>query len=260
MNRQSVLHKVRWARSNQQRWRLHATPEENAPLPYDACDWTYVQHWLSRSDVRTAIHATTANMTQWRDCVDLDYPTPNTTKGVLHEYRELMDGTNWDILLYSGDADVVVNFIQTEKIVIGLRRQVLSPYTPWFYNGTLNLTTRQIGGWYVNYDRISWATVKGAGHLAPSILPAPMWQLVYSFLYTGRPGMPPSLAFPSHARTSRGKSKQDAILPLLLGVFVGLTISGVGLVVFFWATKKKPKPASPYVEHTPFAPRPSDTF
>ena len=157
------------------------------PPTYGPCNNNYMQDYLSRADVAAAIHAN--HVPNWQSCSPtINYPTPTTMPGVLPLYNRFFNETTWDIMFFSGDADTIVNFIQTEKIIISLNRSVKSNFSPWSYPDEFNATWTQLGGWYVKYDRVSWASVKGAGHMVAMYKPAEGYELFKSFVETGGPG------------------------------------------------------------------------
>ncbi|KPM03391.1 Serine carboxypeptidase-like protein [Sarcoptes scabiei] len=78
-------------------------------------------------------------------------------------------------LIYSGDIDIVCNFIGTEWFVHSLNLSSKSDYSPWIFSG-------QIGGFIKHYENLSFATVRGAGHMVPSDRPGAAQQLFHNFL------------------------------------------------------------------------------
>jgi serine carboxypeptidase-like clade 2 len=204
---------------------------------YGACADYYLGIYMNRPDVQRAIHADVG--TNWQECSDIiNYPTPATLPGVKPVYYDLMQNTNWSILIYSGTADTVVNFIQTEKVVISMNRPVVTPYTPWYYQDMFNYSWKQLGGFYVQYDRISWASVGGAGHMVPQYVPQSAIQLLNSFIATGKPGMsPPSGAGVAPdpallaAPAPQSSSVAVSVILCLVGFGAGILVGAV--VVFF---------------------------
>ena len=55
-----------------------------------------------------------------------------------------------------------------------MKRPLAKPqFTSWNYPDYWHANATQQGGFYLAYDRISWAGVKGAGHMVPQFAPAP---------------------------------------------------------------------------------------
>ncbi|KAL7236398.1 hypothetical protein ACSBR1_019643 [Camellia fascicularis] len=66
--------------------------------------------------------------------------------------------------LHGGDRDMVIPFVGTVKWMKSLNLTVVNDWRPWFVDG-------QVAGYTVKYSehgyRLTYATVKGAGHTAP---------------------------------------------------------------------------------------------
>jgi len=144
------------------------------PNPYPCID-DYVETYLNRNEVKQAIHAKSS--IRWEDCGNIPYSFG--TQSMLPYYKIFMDSTNWKILVYSGDADTVLNFISTEQWINDLKRPVKVPWRNWNYVGDFG---SQIGGWGFSYDRLTFKTVKGAGHMVPWFEPAASLQLLSDFI------------------------------------------------------------------------------
>jgi len=151
-----------------------STMKRFVPNPPDCID-DWVQNYLDESSVQTSIHA---QSTQWVDCGGPEYDF--STESMIPLYRMFMANTDWKIWVYSGDADTVLNFIATEAWILNQNMTVVSPWNVWYYSQIDG--TSQIGGWNVQFDRLPYTTVKGAGHMVPWFQPAPAFQLFTSFL------------------------------------------------------------------------------
>mgnify|MGYP002385327363 CR=1 FL=1 len=81
-----------------------------------------------------------------------------------------LNSTQYKVLVYSGDADTVLSFVGTQTWILNLGRSIRSPWNVWNYN---NANGRQVAGWYVMFDRMTFATIKGAGHMVPWYQPGP---------------------------------------------------------------------------------------
>ena len=147
----------------------------------DPCSDNVLTSFLNEAAVQTALHVTP---TSWQECGGVDYDF--NPKGVTDLYQNFMNNTNWKILVFGGSADTVVNFAQTETVIVGLGRTRTSDWTPWNYQSAKD--GMQLGGFFVTFDRVSFATVNGAGHMVPEYQPGPALELFTSFLKTGKPG------------------------------------------------------------------------
>jgi serine carboxypeptidase-like clade 2 len=208
------------------------------PWEYGPCSNAFLTAYLNRADVAAALHAD-ANMT-WSLFSDIKYPTPPSTRGVIPEYAHLMNHTNASLLLYSGDNDAVVNFLQTQTVVLyGFGRERRSNFTPWYHRDEFVEGWWQHAGYFIEFDRVTWASVKGAGHMVPQYRPAAAHALLTAFLTGGlRPqeqhpatiapapagAWPPGgLLAPEAAAAAPGA---DGVAPWLVAVAALLSASG----------------------------------
>jgi serine carboxypeptidase-like clade 2 len=148
--------------------------KRDVPAP-DPCIDDYVDTYLNRKDVKQAIHAKDV---VWEECGGPNYRFGHDS--MMPIYKTFFDKTTWNILVYSGDADTVLNFISTQQWVIDMNRPVKSKWTNWNYNDAKDGS--QIGGWGIKYDRFTFKTIRGAGHMVPWFQPAPSLQLFKDFL------------------------------------------------------------------------------
>jgi len=82
-------------------------------------------------------------------------------------YEEILNNprtSSWRILVYSGDFDLVVPFQSTQRWIRCLGRPVVKPWHSWMIG-------KQVGGNVIEYDRISFLTIKGSGHMVPYYTP-----------------------------------------------------------------------------------------
>jgi len=56
----------------------------------------------------------------------------------------------------------------------------LQDYQEWAYIAADN--TKQVGGWYKKFDRLTWITIKGAGHMVPQDKPIQAFDMFNAFL------------------------------------------------------------------------------
>jgi len=149
--------------------------KRDVPSPY-ACIDDYVQTYLNRKDVKAAIHAK-ADIT-WRECGGPSYDFGD--ESMIPYYNLFMRNTQWKILVYSGDADTVLNFISTEQWIYSMKMNVKQSWRAWQYTDPNN--GPQVGGWGVVFDRLTFKTIKGAGHMVPWYQPAPAFELISKWI------------------------------------------------------------------------------
>jgi len=154
--------------------RLGVTPI--SPI-FPTCISNYVATYFNTPEVQTAIHAKMG--TQWAECglsglYDFNY------ESVIPLYQNWTSEKKLKILVYNGDADFIVNFVGSENWLGFMGLKILQPWSKWSGSDT------QVAGYFVRYDGMSFATVKGAGHMVPKDRPQHAIDLIGAFL-TGTP-------------------------------------------------------------------------
>eukprot|EP00013_Stygamoeba_regulata_P029790 CAMPEP_0177654996 /NCGR_PEP_ID=MMETSP0447-20121125/14684_1 /TAXON_ID=0 /ORGANISM="Stygamoeba regulata, Strain BSH-02190019" /LENGTH=466 /DNA_ID=CAMNT_0019158791 /DNA_START=52 /DNA_END=1452 /DNA_ORIENTATION=+ len=162
----------------------HAAEEHTVryvPNP-SPCLITDMVAYLREADVQVALHAIANSSVEpihWKSCTTLEYVGYSPT--IIPYYDYLMNHTSISIWVYSGDADTMVNAIGTEEWIYALGRPHKTEWRSWHYlrHGQQE---RQVAGFSVDFDRITFRTVKGSGHMVPTFQPAPALQLLDDFL------------------------------------------------------------------------------
>ncbi|KAL6850311.1 hypothetical protein ACP4OV_020938 [Aristida adscensionis] len=148
---------------------------------YDPCYKTHVEDYLNRMDVQLSLHANISGWTKdrrWSMCSDpIFYNYDIEVFSVLPIYSKLVKA-GLRIWVYSGDVDGRVPFIGTRYWVEALGLPIKSQWQPWYLNS-------QVAGRYVEYEGLTMATVRGAGHAVPQDKPAEALVLINSFLSNG---------------------------------------------------------------------------
>jgi len=145
----------------------------------DPCEDDYVDAYLNRDDVRAALHASDDAGT-WKVCANILYSFGR--ESMIPYYETFINQTDYHVMVFSGDADTVVNFVGTEEWILSLALPAIEKWTPWYYSRLDSANNPQVGGWRVRYEGLSFATVKGAGHMVPWWQPAPALELFTNFL------------------------------------------------------------------------------
>ncbi|KAB5551678.1 hypothetical protein DKX38_008989 [Salix brachista] len=146
----------------------------------DVCLEEETTKYLNRKDVQMALHARLVGVTNWHVCsVVLDYDISDEEIPTIHVVRSLVK-SGLAVLVYSGDQDSVIPFTGTRSLVSrvakDLRLKTTVPYRAW-------LSGNQVGGWTQVYgDNLSFATIRGASHTAPSTQPKRSLLLFKAFL------------------------------------------------------------------------------
>eukprot|EP00761_Pharyngomonas_kirbyi_P011709 gb/GECH01011735.1/.p1 GENE.gb/GECH01011735.1/~~gb/GECH01011735.1/.p1 ORF type:complete len:457 (+),score=92.44 gb/GECH01011735.1/:1-1371(+) len=149
---------------------LSAAQDNGEGIP--CIDTTAAENYLNQHSVQKALHA---KSTHWTVCTNkLHYKFDIDT--LLPYYHILVPKLK--ALIYSGDADSVVNYLGTERWVRGLGLPVQSKWSPWKVD-------RQVAGYSIEYNNLVFATIKGAGHTVPAYKPKQAYEMFSRYLATG---------------------------------------------------------------------------
>lgn len=137
-------------------WLFKKNPKLEVIPP--CCAWKGAYEYFRNSTVREAFHIP-ADAPVWEFCVDLDYHD-DFQHGSLYTYPHLIK-SGLRVMVYSGDTDGSVPFIGSrewiqEKLNLGVKRD----YASWWVDN-------QVAGYNIEYDGLTFVTVKGAGHMVP---------------------------------------------------------------------------------------------
>ncbi|XP_060173991.1 serine carboxypeptidase-like 26 isoform X1 [Lycium barbarum] len=148
------------------------------PGGYDPCYTVSAEEYFNRLDVQMALHANTEGSQarrKWKSCSDSVFQTYNyNVISLLPVYKMLIKG-GLKIWIFSGDADGRVPVIGTRYCIEALNLTLKSPWHSWFHN-------HQVAGRVVEYEGLTFVTVRGAGHLVPLYKPNEGLALIRSFL------------------------------------------------------------------------------
>ncbi|EEY59475.1 serine protease family S10, putative [Phytophthora infestans T30-4] len=146
-----------------------------------ACADTLTHIYLNMPEVQHAIHVTKSTggkLVQWKGCSDPVGDLYTSSPSSLPKYHNIL-GHNLKALIYSGDADSVVNFIGTERWIggQGLKLKITQKWRAWFG------PDQQLAGYVQKYEGLTFKTVKGAGHMVPAVRPLHGLNLFECFVY-----------------------------------------------------------------------------
>ena len=126
-------------------------------------DQTFVEDYLNRKDVRLALNIPDS-VPKWQVCSDyLSNHYNETYRTVKPQVIQLLKAGKRG-LIYNGDVDIAGNFLGGEWFVDNLGFQVTEERREWLVN-------HQIAGWIKQLGNLTFATVKGAGHMVPTDKP-----------------------------------------------------------------------------------------
>ncbi|KAK6945963.1 Peptidase S10, serine carboxypeptidase [Dillenia turbinata] len=118
--------------------------------------------WANDPKVRDALHVRKGTVIDWKRC----NKTLQYTKDVpsVVEVNKFLSERLLQLLVESGDRDLVVPFVGTVYWIKSLNLTLDYAWRPWFVDG-------QVQGYTVKYNengfKLTYVTVKGAGHTAP---------------------------------------------------------------------------------------------
>lgn len=145
-----------------------------------------MEEWINRADVKAALHVVHQPFGgSWVECAgdyDWSYSTSGENK-VTAYYEPLfhnLPADRFKVLIFSGIEDIaVVTPAETQQCVAEISTAAVGERTqdwaPWRRNGS------PIGYWEA-YERLTYATIKGAGHMAPTNQPVAAAQMLYRWL------------------------------------------------------------------------------
>lgn len=136
-----------------------------------------MRNYLNSDSVRQAIHIP-KQVGSWDVCSIMAYVVkyPKLEGGLAPQIKKLIESKrNLTMLVYNGDVDTVCNFLGDEWFVDDLGRKVIRDYSNWKVG-------KQVAGWVKHYDGITFATIRGSGHMVPQDRPKEAFEMIKVFL------------------------------------------------------------------------------
>ncbi|KAI3846218.1 hypothetical protein MKW92_031860 [Papaver armeniacum] len=150
------------------------------PAGYDPCSQNHATTYFNRPDVQEALHANVTNISRsWSLCNNaINIGWNDSSPSILPVIKKLIDG-GLRIWVYSGDTDGRVPVTSTRYTLNKLALNITLHWSPWY-------NQKQIGGWTIVYEGLTFVTVRGAGHQVPTFAPKRSLQLIRHFLANKR--------------------------------------------------------------------------
>ncbi|KAL6906462.1 hypothetical protein ACP4OV_004063 [Aristida adscensionis] len=142
------------------------------PMGYDPCTQTYATEYFNRKDVQKALHAMPHPYSLCRNSINNAWKDSDLT--VVPVVKKLAE-TGLRIWIFSGDTDARIPTTSTRYTLKKLGLPIKEDWSPWYHR-------KQVGGWTVVYDGLTFVTVRGAGHMVPSTQPEQALALFRHFL------------------------------------------------------------------------------
>ncbi|XP_066568575.1 lysosomal protective protein-like, partial [Amia ocellicauda] len=153
---------------------FQAPVEASIPGAPRCINATAMYYWLNSPDVRTALHIPSF-VQSWELCSSTVSSLYQRTYHDMTSFYQYLLQKDLQLLVYNGDVDMACNFIGGKWFVESLNQQPISQYKPWYYND-------QIAGYVEQYQKITFLTVMGSGHMVPQYKPGPALQMFQNFL------------------------------------------------------------------------------
>ncbi|KAF6164818.1 hypothetical protein GIB67_017144 [Kingdonia uniflora] len=145
------------------------------PAGYDPCVSYYTEAYFNRPDVQEALHANVTKIPYpWTHCSTNISFWDDAPSSILPIIRKLRAG-GLRIWVYSGDADGRIPVTSTRYTLNKLGFTTKEEWTPWYHH-------KEVGGWTIIYDGLTFVTVRAAGHQVPTFAPKQSLQLIKHFL------------------------------------------------------------------------------
>lgn len=144
---------------------------------YKPCTDNYMNSYLNKKEVQTAIHVKVPGSVEWEVCADSineAYSPKDVAAPMMPIYRQLIAGGKIRILVYSGDDDSICSTAGAQLWVWGMGVPT-EAWKPWYSKG-------QVAGYTVQFPGMRFSTVHGAGHMVPSTRPQQAFDMFAKFL------------------------------------------------------------------------------
>ncbi|XP_027166169.1 serine carboxypeptidase-like 2 [Coffea eugenioides] len=121
-------------------------------------------YWANDTSVQEALHVLKGTIKVWVGCNYSILYTKNA--GSVVPYHANLSTKGYRSLIYSGDHDMLLPYLGTEDWIRSLSYPIIDDWRQWIHQG-------QVAGYTRTYaNKMTFATVKGAGHIAPYNKPA----------------------------------------------------------------------------------------
>ncbi|XP_077245622.1 serine carboxypeptidase-like 18 isoform X2 [Tasmannia lanceolata] len=147
------------------------------PLPAFGCRtyaYLFSYYWANDNDVRKALNIGKGSIGEWLRC---NKSIPYTTEVASSlEYHLNLTTKGYRALVYSGDHDMMIPFVGTQAWIRSLNFSIIDDWRPWLVEG-------QVAGYTRTYaNNLTFATVKGAGHIGPEFKPKECFDMFYRWI------------------------------------------------------------------------------
>lgn len=177
---------------------------------YPCYDDAAMEAYLNRPAVRAALNIP-ASVPYWAANNAIINAYNQQVDSIIPNLKIIMANApaNFKMLLYSGDADTMVNWLGAEIFTANnfgaLGLTTSSPRMPWTYQID-NTYATSVAGYQTSYTstalKLDVLTVKGSGHFVPLDRPQPALQMIYNFVNSRNYNSPYDLSNPGQPTTT----------------------------------------------------------
>eukprot|EP01138_Halocafeteria_seosinensis_P009252 gb/GECG01009455.1/.p1 GENE.gb/GECG01009455.1/~~gb/GECG01009455.1/.p1 ORF type:complete len:465 (+),score=47.99 gb/GECG01009455.1/:1-1395(+) len=148
---------------------------EPQPGPLQCINGGPSETYLNQASVRSALHVGSESTTgKWTTCTNALNYTSTQSNEPKNIYPDLIN--NYRVLIYNGDADGSVPYLDNEEWTSNMSIPVKSKWRPWYVDN-------QVAGYVTKYENdFAFLTVKGAGHMVPEFKPEQAYAMAYRFI------------------------------------------------------------------------------
>jgi serine carboxypeptidase-like clade 2 len=145
---------------------LAPLPEKKLPKPgsrIDPCIDKRALTYLNKRQVQVALHVIDSDRKKLKmeTCSNyMVYDKKSQLTSMVPIHNKMLN-THLRILIYSGDVDAMVPVLSTRQWIEAMNMPIVHDWLPWEAN------TGQIGGYVVDYEHMTFATIRHAGHMVP---------------------------------------------------------------------------------------------
>nr|POE76410.1 putative serine carboxypeptidase-like 30 [Quercus suber] len=143
---------------------------------YDPCLDEYAKTFYNRPDVQKALHVSDGHqLKNWSICnMNIFDKWSDSKPSVLPIYKKLITA-GLRIWVYSGDTDGRVPVLSTRYSLSALGLLITKAWRPWYHQ-------KEVSGWFQEYEGLTFATFRGAGHAVPCFKPSDSLAFFSAFL------------------------------------------------------------------------------
>ncbi|KAK1269779.1 Serine carboxypeptidase-like 3 [Acorus gramineus] len=132
-------------------------------------------YWANNDTVREALRIQMNTVEEWVRC-DYDVPYVQDISSSI-PYHHILTTRGYRALVYSGDHDLSLSHVGTQAWIKTLNFSIVDDWRPWSVDGQVAGYTRSFA------NNLTFALVKGAGHIAPEHRPKESYNMFERWIF-----------------------------------------------------------------------------